>query len=183
MRMQTTIYRMNYHVNRFSILTKSIASLVLSALLLGTLTGCDTKAGSGALIGGAAGAGLGAIIGHNSHGHTAGGAVIGGAIGAIGGAIVGNEMDKSDQREAQRDRMARDAYARSGPPAPVYYSDRVTKEDVMSWTSHGMRAGEIIDRIDRSNTVYHLSAADESDLRESRVSEDVIIAMKDTARR
>ena len=169
-------------IRHSSSVTRTVLAVVLSSILLSTATGCDTKAGTGALVGGAAGAGIGAIIGHNSHGRTGGGAAIGGAIGAIGGALIGNEMDKSDKRDAERDRMARERYARGNPPA-VYYSDRVTKEDVMSWTSHGMRAGEIIDRIDRSGTVYHLSAVDESDLRDARVSEDVIIAMKDTARR
>ena len=35
------------------------------------VVGCQSNAGTGVLVGGAAGAGLGAIIGHNSHGHTA----------------------------------------------------------------------------------------------------------------
>src|SRR6266550_8458600 len=66
------------------------------------MMGCESNTGNGALIGGAAGAGLGAIIGHNSHGHTAGGAAIGGAAGAIGGALIGNEMDKKEARERDR---------------------------------------------------------------------------------
>jgi uncharacterized protein YcfJ len=85
--------------------TKIFRNLVLSVigigLSLGTL-GCSTNAGNGALIGGAAGAGLGAIIGHNSHGRTASGAAIGGAAGAIGGALIGNEMDKKEARERDR---------------------------------------------------------------------------------
>src|SRR5579872_1176910 len=76
---------------------------MLGATALG-VAGCASNAGNGALIGGAAGAGLGAIVGHNSHGHTAGGAVVGGLIGAATGAIVGYEIDReqAEQRYSQR---------------------------------------------------------------------------------
>src|SRR4051794_12761098 len=76
--------------------TGSVGVVLLAAVSLASTPGCATKAGTGALIGGAAGAGIGAIIGHNSHDRAGSGALIGGAVGAIGGAIVGNEMDKSD---------------------------------------------------------------------------------------
>jgi hypothetical protein len=149
-------------------MTKCASVTLLGALLLGSTTGCETKAGTGALVGGAAGAGIGAIIGHNSHGRTGSGAVIGG------------EMDKADRKKEEEDRYRDRAYA---PPPPVYAdTGRVTKGDVIAWTNRGMRDSEIIDRIDRSGTVYHLSAADENELRDSRVSEDVIREMKDTAR-
>ena len=161
--------------------TKCVSVTLLGALLLSSTTGCETKAGTGALVGGAAGAGIGAIIGHNSHGRTGSGALIGGAVGALGGALIGNEMDKADRKKEEEDRYRDRAYA---PPPPPAYADtgRVTKGDVIAWTNRGMRDSEIIDRIDRSGTVYHLSAADENELRDSRVSEDVIREMKDTAR-
>jgi hypothetical protein len=83
---------------------RALLSVVAMGILGSGIAGCETKAGTGALIGGAAGAGLGAIIGKQSHGHTAGGAVIGGAAGALGGALIGNELDKKDQQEERRDR-------------------------------------------------------------------------------
>ena len=55
--------------------------------------GCESDAGKGAAIGGLGGAGLGAIIGHQS-GHTAEGALLGGALGAGGGYMIGGERDK-----------------------------------------------------------------------------------------
>jgi surface antigen len=162
---------------------KCVGSILAAALTLGSLTGCETKAGTGALVGGAAGAGIGAIIGHNSHGRTGSGALIGGAVGALGGALIGNEMDKSDRREAAEDRYQdRTYYTSAPPPRYEYASNRVSKQDVISWTNRGVRDSEIMDRIDRSGTVYHLSAADENELRDARVSEDVIREMKDTAR-
>ena len=66
------------------------------------------------LVGGAAGAGIGAIVGHNSHGRTGSGALIGGAVGAIGGALIGNEMDKKEAADERRDREYDDYYARRG---------------------------------------------------------------------
>src|SRR5438067_4140958 len=93
---------------------RALLSVVPSALLVAGVTGCETKAGTGALIGGAAGAGIGAIVGHNSHGRTGSGALIGGAVGALGGALIGNEMDKKDKQEARRDRDY-DDYSRRAP--------------------------------------------------------------------
>jgi hypothetical protein len=54
---------------------------------------------------------------------------------------------------------------------------------VISWTARGTRDDVIIDRIERSGAVYHLSAKDENELRDQGVSEEVIQAMKATARR
>src|SRR5438045_4943126 len=77
----------------------------LAVLALGAgLAGCQSQAGNGALIGGATGAGLGAIIGHNSHGRTAEGALIGGAVGAVTGGLIGNEQDKADARARESER-------------------------------------------------------------------------------
>ncbi len=59
-----------------------VAALTAGVMGMGAV-GCESHAGNGALIGGVAGAGVGAIIGNNSKGRTAEGAVIGGAAGAI----------------------------------------------------------------------------------------------------
>ena len=162
--------------------TKFVSTALLGAMVLGSVMGCETKAGTGALVGGAAGAGIGAIIGHNSHGRTGSGALIGGAVGAIGGALIGNEMDKDDRKKEDEERY-RERRTYASPP-PVAYADtgRVTKGDVIAWSNRGMRDSEIIDRINRSGTIYHLSASDENQLRDARVSEDVIREMEDTAR-
>ena len=74
---------------------KLFASLTVLVLAVGA-TGCATRAGEGALIGGAGGALAGAAIGSHSHGRAGEGALIGGAIGAIGGAIVGSEIDRHE---------------------------------------------------------------------------------------
>jgi hypothetical protein len=114
----------------------SLAGFGLLACL-GLNTGCQTNAGNGALIGGAAGAGLGAVVGHQSHGNTAGGAIVGGALGAITGAIVGSEVDRQQDRDRYYDRRYYDdGYYRPGyvyeyrvwrdygPYGPGYYTVR-----------------------------------------------------------
>src|SRR4051794_41128423 len=182
---------------------RNMKRVVLSVVTIGVLSagvlGCESKAGTGALVGGAAGAGLGAIIGHNSHGHTAGGAAIGGVAGALGGALIGNELDKKDRQDQQaRDRdYYRDRDYNRTPSYPTsadrdydrdpYRTGRsnnaqanaVSKNDVIDWTRRGDREDLIIDRIDRSGTVLHLSSRDENQLRDAGVGEEVIRAMKD----
>ncbi len=86
-------------------LRKSITILMI--LTIGSsfvfLSGCQTKAQTGALVGGAAGAGIGAAVGDTK------GALIGGALGAGGGYLVGRGMDKKDQsREAVSIQQAAD---------------------------------------------------------------------------
>jgi hypothetical protein len=54
-----------------------------------------SKTAKGAVIGGVAGAGTGAVVNKKNR---AAGAVIGGVLGAGAGAVIGNEMDKKDGR-------------------------------------------------------------------------------------
>ena len=75
-------------MKRFT-LTLVIAS---SSLLL--LSGCATKAETGALIG----AGTGAVVGSAVDGK--GGAVIGAGLGAIAGAAIGGHEDRKDRERS-----------------------------------------------------------------------------------
>lgn len=61
--------------------------------------------------------------------------------------------------------------------------ERLTTEQVAMWAQQGMRDDIIIDRIERAQTIIRLSAAEEQSLRQQGVSEDVIFALKETARR
>ena len=75
-------------MNHMTIGRKKVVSLMGVSLLM---SGCAsaTPAQRGALLGSAAGAGLGAIIGHQAGRKTAEGALIGAAAGGIGGALLG----------------------------------------------------------------------------------------------
>jgi len=59
----------------------------------------------------------------------------------------------------------------------------VTKSMVVDWSRRGVKDQEIVERIERSREVFRLTAADETQLRDLGVSETVIQAMEDTARR
>ncbi len=156
---------------------------ITSCLLIGSIgfgaLGCETKAGTGALIGGAGGAAIGSIIGNQSHGRGGEGALIGAGVGAIGGALVGNAMDEQDRKkEHEREYADYDTSHADGNSGAVD-----TTPDVNKCTSRGTRDDVIIDRIERSGTVYHLTRSDEQDLRDAGVSEMVIQEMRETARR
>lgn len=104
-------------------MTKRLTKLTAILALTAAVAGCESHAGNGALIGGAAGAGIGAIVGHNSHGRTGEGALIGGAVGALAGGVIGNEQDKAERRD--EDRYAR----RSRYDRDRYQDDRYDRDD------------------------------------------------------
>lgn len=70
----------------------SLAVLLSAAMIF---QGCASwnKTQKGAVVGTAAGAGMGAVIGKAS-GNTAMGAIIGAAVGGASGAVIGHQMDK-----------------------------------------------------------------------------------------
>jgi uncharacterized protein YcfJ len=79
----------------------AIAAQILASVALLAVTGCSrplSNTEKGALLGGAGGAGVGALIGKGK------GAAIGGAAGAVGGAIIGNQMDQGGYNQYGDDR-------------------------------------------------------------------------------
>jgi hypothetical protein len=84
------------------------AALIPATLALTFAGGCESRTGTGALIGGAAGAGIGQAVGRNTAG-----TVIGGAVGAGAGALIGHESEKQ-QSNFGRDRQ---------PPPPPEQTD------------------------------------------------------------
>lgn len=59
----------------------------------------------------------------------------------------------------------------------------VGPNEVITWMKAGARDDVIIDRIERSDNVYRLTAGDEMLLRQQGVSDDVICALKEALRR
>ncbi len=71
---------------------RNLVTILLAAIVclgLVFVTGCESRAQNGALIGTAVGAGVGQAVGRDTKS-----TVIGGAIGAGTGYIIGNETDK-----------------------------------------------------------------------------------------
>lgn len=81
-----------------------LSAIVGGALLSAVMLGCNTTpVQDGAVVGGALGAGLGAIVGNQS-GRAGEGALIGAGAGALTGALVGDSLEKAEQRGAARGR-------------------------------------------------------------------------------
>jgi osmotically inducible lipoprotein OsmB len=86
--------------------TRTFAKLVGGLILLVTVAGCYgqplSRREKGTLLGGALGAGGGALVGA-AVGHPGAGAAIGGAGGAIAGYAIGNHMQNEDNGYYYRD--------------------------------------------------------------------------------
>lgn len=96
-----------------------ISLLAIGVLALGV--GCNTTpTQDGALLGGALGAGLGAIVGNQS-GHGGEGALVGAGAGALIGAIAGDQVEQAQRREHAYHHQYRPA------PAPAPSGDRVVR--------------------------------------------------------
>jgi len=150
---------------------------VCAAALAVVTSGCYTSEGTpdrtatGALAGGAIGAGSGAIIGAASH-NAGAGALIGGAIGALTGAIVGNAMDQQQRETLARQYPQTLQRVDQGQPLGL--------ADVKALARSGVGDDVIISQIRNSRTVYRLSTAEIIDLKDSGVSERVIDFMINT---
>jgi outer membrane lipoprotein SlyB len=140
------------------------------------LTGCvnpdgsPNNTGTGALIGGAFGALTGAAIGGRGHGGPD--ALIGAAAGALAGGLIGNAADR--EQEARLKAEAPQTYARVDQGQPLSVAD------VKALAKAGISEDVIISQIKISRTVFHLSAADIIDMRDSGVSDRVVNYMINT---
>jgi len=149
-----------------------VLTLALAASAV-VLTGCvnpdgtQNNTGSGALIG----AGSGALIG-GANGRGGEGALIGAAVGALAGGLIGNAIDQDQQARLRA--QSPQTYVRVDQGQPLGVAD------VKALAAAGVGDNVIISQIRNSHTVYHLSAADIIDLRDSGVSNRVIDFMINT---
>src|SRR6516162_7210321 len=86
------------------------ASLVAAFFACGCSSMSNTEKGVG--LGGAIGAGTGALIG-NATGHTGAGALIGAGVGAVSGGLIGHAVDESEKKTDAK--IAAAAAAQQGP--------------------------------------------------------------------
>ena len=154
---------------------RQILTLALGASAI-VLAGCEypngdpNYTGSGALVGGGAGAVTGAAIGGERNGGE--GALIGAAVGVVAGGLIGHSMDQQQQQRLRQ--QAPQTYARVDQGQPLSVGD------VKALAAAGVGDNVIISQIRNSHTVYHLSAADIIDLRNAGVSNPVIDFMINT---
>jgi len=151
---------------------QTVALLALGALLAGCESpyGNPDYTGSGALIGGASGAAIGAMADRNS----GAGALIGGAAGLLAGGLIGHGMDQQAEADRERQREAAAAYA-SVPQRPP-----LAVVDVKSMAKAGVSDDVIIGQIVSTHSVYTLDANAIIDLKSDGVSEKVISYMINT---
>ncbi len=142
--------------------------VVLAFLASLCSVGCATHTGTGALAGGGLGAATGALIG-SATGDAGKGALLGAGLGAAAGGLVGAGQDEVDRKN-------RDRYAAATAQGPV------TVGDVVHMTHSGVREDTIVATIRSSNSVFHLTPADVTDLHNQGVSDRVIQAMLDQRR-
>lgn len=130
------------------------------------LVGCESKTGTGALVGAGIGVGAGALIGGG------GGALIGGAAGAVGGAVIGYLLSQEDQENLQR----------SSPQTVrrINEGEQLSLKDIEKMSNAGISDDKIIGVIDSTGSTYHLSSADVVELKNAGVSQRVIDYMLHT---
>jgi hypothetical protein len=152
--------------------------LITSAALAGVLTACYTpdgrpdRTGSGALIGGASGAAIGALADRRNPGV---GALIGGAAGALTGGLIGHSMD---QQERARPRTVTAVQPAPPPAAPT--RPPTSLEEIKAMARSGVSDDVIINQIASTRAVYQLSADAIVDLNRAGVSPKVVNYMINT---
>ncbi|HUI07311.1 MAG TPA: glycine zipper domain-containing protein [Verrucomicrobiae bacterium] len=149
-----------------------IASAAVLALGCETPEGGPDRTATGALTGGAIGAGTGAIIGNYAGHNTAGGAAIGGAIGALTGGIIGNAMEQQQRETLARQSPQTIQRVEQGQPLGL--------ADIKALAKAGISDEVIISQIRNCRVVYRLTTAEIIDLKDAGVSNRVIDFMINT---
>lgn len=136
-------------------------SSVLVLAMAGTLfMGCESKTGTGVLVGGASGAAIGGIAGGGT------GALIGGAAGVIAGGLIGASLDNQDQKNLKR--QSQQTYDR------VDNGQQLSVKDVINMHKAGISDDKQIELIQKTNSKYVLNSYQIEQLRNAGVSERVI---------
>ncbi len=112
--------------------------MILSIILISSGCALWNTTQKGAVVGTAAGGGMGAVIG-KAAGNTALGAIIGAAVGGAAGAVIGNQMDK--QAEELQSKLPDAKVARVGEGIVVEFNSNVLFGFDKSNLSYDAKAG------------------------------------------
>ncbi len=146
--------------------TRSILLGVVLLLLVSPAVCAQTETGRGMVGGGAAGAVIGGIIGHQND-ETTEGALIGGAVGAIAGGLLGNQRDQQNYRGYQYQQQQ-----------AALYRQGVSFQDVVVMSQNGVSQQVIINQIQSNGVQQRPGVHDIIGLHQQGVSEPVINAMQ-----
>lgn len=145
--------------------------LVLSySLLAGYASGQATNTQRGAVTGGAAGAIIGGIIGHQND-ETPEGALIGGAVGAIAGGLLGNQKDRVNYDAYQYQQQR--AYQQAAD-----FSRGVSVNDVVSLSQSGVSSNVIVSQIQTHGVQQQIGVNEIISLHRQGVDNQVISVMQ-----
>ena len=169
------------------------AALALSALIVlawAPLTGCENLPGDrgtqGAVIGGASGAVIGAVLAKNNR---LLGALIGGALGAGGGYLIGAKTDwfgkdKNEVKSRASDSVtnaqkhpATVEQAKTARTADINNDGFVTLDEVVALEHAGLSDSQIIDRLEATGQIFDLNEEQKQILLDNGVSQKVITRM------
>ncbi|NGX50184.1 MAG: hypothetical protein K1060chlam2_00025 [Chlamydiae bacterium] len=138
---------------------KKSSVLVLAAGMM-LFVGCESKTGTGVLVGGGTGAVIGGIAGGG------GGALIGAAAGVVAGGLIGAYLDNQDQKNLKEE--SPQTYRR------VDNGEKLSVNDVINMSKSGIDDHKIISLIQKTNSHYTLNSYQIDKLRDADVSERVI---------
>ena len=127
------------------------------------LLSCESKTGTGVLVGG----GTGALVGGLAGGGT--GALIGGAAGVIAGGLIGAALDNEEQKNLKRE--SEQTYER------VDKNEQLSINDIINLQKAKVSDDKIIELIKKTNSHYTLDRHQLGMLRDCGVSEKVIYYM------
>jgi hypothetical protein len=162
------------------------AWVTLSAL---ALVGCSNLPGSkgtqGAVVGGASGATVGALIGGEHHRLL--GAILGGAAGTAGGYVVGansdrilgrdtNSAEKAARRSQQQPATAQDVMKTA--TADLNGDGFVTLDEVVAMRDAGLNDAQMLDRMRATGQVFELTPEQRQYLLNRNVSPFVVDQME-----
>ena len=133
-------------------------------------SGCASPyyADRGAVFGGVAGAGTGALVGH-AMGNTGAGAIVGAGVGMLAGSAVGGSLDEI---EARNRAQIEASLARPLPPGGV------TVDDVVAMSRAGVQEPLIVNHIRANGVARPLQAPDLIRLQQDGVTPLVVQTMQ-----
>jgi hypothetical protein len=161
---------------------RQIISLgLISSVALGGVVGCDELPGGpreqGTVIGGVGGAAAGAAIAKDNR---AVGAVVGGLLGAGGGWLIGQQVDKKNDKDAEKaaeqaqQTPATPQQARQSATADLNKDGFVTLDEVVAMREAGLDDQEMVKRLEATGQVFQLTASQEDYLINRGVNRGVV---------
>lgn len=155
-------------------LSVTLCVTILPTVLVPSALG-QSRTGQGAVVGGATGAVIGGIIGHQND-ETPEGALIGGAVGAIAGGLIGRSQDNriAQERYNQQQAYNRGRYAQQ----QVIMASGVTMSDVISMSRTGLSEQLIVNHVNTKGVQRRPEVSDIIAMHQQGVSDYVISAMQ-----